>query len=74
MMCAQRRSGGSGGGFGQGPSGSSSGRGGGRGGGFQPGPGGMCKCSACGEQVPHQQGVPCFNVKCPKCGAAMIRE
>jgi hypothetical protein len=74
MMFAQRRGGGGGGGFGQGPGGGAPGQGRGRGGGFRPGPGGMCVCSTCGEKVPHQQGVPCFDMKCPKCGAAMIRE
>jgi hypothetical protein len=23
--------------------------------------------------VPHQLGTPCFEQKCPKCGAAMTR-
>jgi hypothetical protein len=62
--------GGAGGGQGRGP-----GRGGGRrGGGFGGGPGGFCVCPACGQKVPHQQGVPCFEVKCPKCGTVMTRE
>ena len=51
-----------------------SGQGGGRGGGFRPGPGGMCLCPACGEKAAHQQGSPCMQMKCPKCGAAMVRE
>jgi hypothetical protein len=63
--------GGQGGGAGQG---GGSGRGGGRGGGFRPGPGGFCICPSCSHQVPHQQGVPCFEMKCEKCGTAMIRE
>ena len=74
MILVQRRGGGGGGGMGQGPGGGAAGRGGGRGGGFRPGPGGMCLCPSCGEKAPHQQGVPCFNMKCPKCGAAMVRE
>ena len=37
------------------------------------GPGGECVCSACGTKVPHQAGVPCYNVTCPKCGSGMIR-
>lgn len=72
MIFAQKRGGG--GSKGQGPGGGSPGQGGGRGGGFRPGPGGMCLCPACGEKAAHQQGIPCFEVKCPKCGAAMIRE
>lgn len=60
---------GGGGGAGGGP-----GRGGGRGPGFRPGPGGSCICPACGHRTPHQQGVPCFEVKCDQCGAVMTRE
>ena len=52
------------------------GRGGGRGrnkgGSF--GPGGYCVCAKCGEKIPHQQGVKCTTLKCPKCGTTMIRE
>jgi hypothetical protein len=72
MNLAQKRGGGGGCGFGQSPGGGAPGQGGGRG--RRPGPGGMCHCPACGEKVPHQQGTPCFEIKCPKCGAAMIRE
>jgi hypothetical protein len=53
--------------------------------GFQPGcgkgnwkpgsgPGGNCVCPSCGEKIPHEQGMPCRSVKCPKCGNFMIRE
>ena len=51
------------------------GRGGGRGrmGGFGLGPGGYCICPSCGYKVPHQRGVPCYQTKCPRCGAAMTR-
>ena len=38
------------------------------------GPNGFCVCPACKEQSPHQRGVPCASVKCPKCGAAMVRQ
>ncbi len=38
------------------------------------GPAGQCACPICGEKVPHQAGVPCYQVKCPKCGQQMIRE
>ena len=56
--------------------GAGQGRGGGRGrmGGFAGGPGGNCVCASCGEKVQHQQGVPCNQMKCPKCGAVMTRQ
>jgi hypothetical protein len=71
----QRRSSGGGqggGGRGAGPGGGRGGRG--RGGGFGAGPGGFCVCPACGHREPHQQGAPCFEMKCPQCGATMTRE
>ena len=46
----------------------------GRGDGLGAGPGGSCICPDCGEKVPHQQGVPCYEQRCPKCGIAMTRE
>lgn len=56
----------------------------GRGEGFGPGrgrnsggaygTGGYCICAKCGEKVPHQQGVSCTDLKCPKCGTTMVRE
>jgi len=50
------------------------GRGGrGRMGGFGLGPGGECVCPRCGARVPHQRGIPCYSVKCPKCGSPMVR-
>jgi hypothetical protein len=61
--------GGSGGG-----SGCTRSRGGGRGGSLHPGPGGFCVCLFCGRKAPHQQGVPCLEVKCPQCGTMMTRE
>lgn len=36
--------------------------------------GGQCLCPQCGAVAPHSQGTPCMNMKCPKCGAAMVRE
>jgi predicted Fe-Mo cluster-binding NifX family protein len=35
---------------------------------------GSCVCPKCGQREPHQRGVPCLQVNCPACGAAMIRE
>jgi hypothetical protein len=51
------------------------GRGGGRMGGTRPGagPGGECVCPSCGHTLSHQAGVPCYDVKCPKCGTPMVR-
>lgn len=46
----------------------------GRKGGFAKGPGGNCVCPTCGEKAAHQQGSPCYEQKCPKCGTAMARE
>lgn len=62
---------GAGGGQGLGQGGRRVGRGGGP---LAAGPGGYCVCSQCGQKEPHQRGVPCFERKCPKCGAAMIRQ
>lgn len=49
-------------------------RGRGRGGGSAKGLGGNCVCPNCGEKAIHQQGSACYEQKCPKCGAAMVRE
>ena len=62
--------------YGQGPgTGRGLGRGKGKGRGNRPGtgPGGECVCPSCGQRVPHQAGTPCTEVKCLKCGAAMLR-
>jgi len=48
------------------------GRGRNKGGAF--GTGGFCVCAQCGEKLPHQRGVKCTTLKCPKCGKTMIRE
>ena len=64
------RGGGRGGGDGRG-----SGRGPGRGGGpAAAGPGGYCVCPSCGQRMAHTVGVPCYQIKCPKCGTQMTRE
>lgn len=33
-----------------------------------------CVCPSCGEKAPHQRGVPCSQIKCPKCGTPMRGE
>jgi len=63
---------------GPGGQGSGTGRGmggGGRMGGTSPGagPGGDCVCPSCGARVIHTVGVPCYQSRCPKCGAPMVR-
>jgi predicted DNA-binding protein (UPF0251 family) len=45
----------------------------GMGGGFGLGPGGECVCPECKLSVPHKRGVPCYGMKCPKCGKPMTR-
>lgn len=37
------------------------------------GPGGFCQCPACGTRVPHIQGIPCAQVRCPRCSQIMER-
>ena len=38
------------------------------------GPSGSCVCPSCAAKVPHQVGVPCYDLSCPKCGTKMVRE
>ncbi|MBD3208679.1 MAG: hypothetical protein GF370_04485 [Candidatus Nealsonbacteria bacterium] len=45
----------------------------GQGGGFGFGPGGNCVCPKCGKRTPHQRGQPCYEINCPECGTAMVR-
>jgi len=48
----------------------------GRMGGFGLGPGGFCVCTNpnCRFVMPHQRGVPCYSLICPKCGSPMTRK
>ena len=62
--------------FGQGSgTGKGMGRGGGRMGGNRPGAGptGYCICPKCKARITHQRGIPCYSLKCSKCGIQMIR-
>lgn len=38
------------------------------------GPGGYCFCEQCGYKINHQRGVPCSELKCPKCGSNLVRK
>jgi uncharacterized paraquat-inducible protein A len=33
----------------------------------------LCVCTQCGFSQPHERGVPCTEIRCSKCGAAMVR-
>ena len=44
-----------------------------RGRGLGLGPGGNCVCPKCGYKQLKVIGVPCLQIKCPKCGTLMIR-
>ncbi len=35
---------------------------------------GYCICLRCGYRTPKQPGVPCREMRCPKCGAVLVRE
>ena len=51
------------------------GRGSGQGiGGERQGDGGTdtCICPKCQEEVAHDRGTPCLEMKCPKCGTPMV--
>jgi len=58
---------------GQGGQGNSNNRGRSRLDGRGAGIGGFCICPGCGAKIEHQPGIPCTEVKCPKCGLSMIR-
>ena len=38
------------------------------------GPSGYCICLKCGYRVAKQPGVRCMDMRCPNCGAVLIRE
>lgn len=62
---------------GQGPGiGRQMGRGEGRGRGesFRTGPGGYCICLSCGKRVLNKPEMPCFMIRCPRCGFPMTQE
>jgi len=44
-----------------------------RGGFGRGGPPQTCICPVCGIMQPKQRGMPCANMKCPKCGGMMVR-
>ena len=46
------------------------GAGGGR---LAQGPAGDCVCPKCGHRESHKRGIPCLEIKCPKCGLALMR-
>lgn len=59
-------------GQGRGP-GQGQGKGLGRGNKFGESAGEFCVCPSCGEKTPHQRGIPCNSINCPKCSVAMVR-
>jgi len=38
------------------------------------GPPAVCICPKCKTEVPKQRGIPCVQMKCPKCSGLMIRK
>jgi len=38
----------------------------------QDGGTGTCVCPKCGAEATHDRGTPCLEMKCPKCGTAMV--
>lgn len=44
-------------------------------GGYGLGPEGFCVCTnpECRHKVPHQRGIPCYTLKCERCGSPMTR-
>jgi predicted Fe-Mo cluster-binding NifX family protein len=33
----------------------------------------ICICPECGLQQPHERGIPCYQVNCPRCGQRLVR-
>jgi predicted Fe-Mo cluster-binding NifX family protein len=33
----------------------------------------ICICPECGFQHPHERGIPCYQVNCPRCGQRLVR-
>jgi len=38
------------------------------------GPGGYCVCPECGYKIPHERGIPCSTLRCPKDNTPLQRE
>ncbi|MBW2987761.1 DUF134 domain-containing protein [Candidatus Woesearchaeota archaeon] len=38
------------------------------------GPPAVCICPKCGAELPKQRGIPCSQMKCPKCNVLMVRK
>jgi len=34
---------------------------------------GVCVCPDCGFQHPHERGIPCYQITCPRCGQRLAR-
>ncbi|KAA0015393.1 MAG: hypothetical protein FE041_00080 [Thermoplasmata archaeon] len=49
------------------------GKGRGAGGRAGAGPVGECVCPSCGYRMPHTPGIPCRQMRCPRCGMPMVR-
>ena len=45
----------------------------GRMGGTAQGIGGECICPGCKQKTPHERGMPCYQINCPRCGIKMVR-
>jgi predicted Fe-Mo cluster-binding NifX family protein len=68
---AGMNAGGRGGRQGQGQGGQRPGR---MGGSRAAGAAGFCVCPQCGQEEPHERGVPCVERQCPQCGIPMTRK